>query len=226
MNSAQEGAAGPDPALDAAAPEARTEAPPVRTGATTKYRRGLETRQRVIELTKSLIAEHGYGEVTLDQISAHAGVAKSSLLWHFGSKEMLLAEAAISLFQEIEISLGLADLQDVPVAQRVDDLFDRVAEYFTRNPETKGIVLALLFSGNIPQTVREHIRESWAGHVHVMMGALGTPEHPLSTDMGRVLLALFHGCYCHWYANGAQEDIGLYLNPAKEMFRQCFIGAK
>ncbi|MFC4520930.1 TetR/AcrR family transcriptional regulator [Cupriavidus pinatubonensis] len=225
MNSAQEGAAGPDLALDAAAPEARTEAPPARTGATTKYRRGLETRQRVIELTKSLIAEHGYGEVTLDRISAHAGVAKSSLLWHFGSKEMLLAEAAVSLFQEIEISLGLGDLQDMPVSQRVDDLFARVADYFTRHPETKGIVLSLLFSSNTPQTVREHIRESWAGHVRVMVEALGTADRPLSADMGRVLLALFHGCYCHWYANGGQEDISLYLGPAKEMFRQWFIGA-
>ncbi|CAG2151182.1 TetR/AcrR family transcriptional regulator [Cupriavidus numazuensis] len=224
MNSAQEGAAGPDLALDAVT-EARTEAPPARPGAATKYRRGLETRQRVIDLTKTLIAEHGYGEVTLDQISAHAGVAKSSLLWHFGSKEILLAEAAISLFQEIEVSLGLGELQDLPVSQRVDKLFERVADYFMRNPETKGIVLALLFSGNAPQTVREHIRESWAGHVRVMVEALGTPNRPLSPDMGRVVLALFHGCYCHWYANGAQEDIRLYLGPAKEMFQQWFIGA-
>ncbi len=221
MNSAQEGAAGPDLALDSV-----PEASPVRTGATTKYRRGLETRQRVIELTKTLIAEHGYGEVTLDKISGHAGVAKSSLLWHFGSKEMLLAEAAISLFQEIEVSLGLGDLQGLPVSQRVDVLFERVADYFTRNPETKGIVLALLFSGTSPQSVREHIRESWAGHVRVLVEALGTPEHPLSPDMARVALALFHGCYCHWYANGGQEDIRLYLGPAREMFGRWFLGAE
>ena len=185
---------------------------------TTKYRRGLETRNRVIALTKSLISEHGYSEVTLDQISAQVGVAKSSLLWHFGSKEMLLAEAAISLFQEIELALRPDDLEGRPLAERVDEIFDRVADYFTRNPETKGVVMALLFSANTPQSVREHIREGWNGHVRVLVEALGTPERPLSTDIARLLVAIFHGAYCHWYANGRTQPIGDYLHPARDLF--------
>ncbi|BDB28130.1 hypothetical protein Tamer19_36240 [Cupriavidus sp. TA19] len=220
MHSSEKGATGAERPSGSA-----PETPPSR-GGTTKYRRGLETRQRVIDLTKALIAEHGYGEVTLDQVSTHAGVAKSSLLWHFGSKEMLLAEAAISLFQEIEVQFDPADLQGLTVSQRIDELFERVADYFTRNPETKGIVLALLFSGNAPQSVREHIREGWNGHVRVLVEALGTPERPLPPEAARALLAVFHGCYCHWYANGRQEAIGSYLAPAREMFRHWYLGAE
>ncbi|MBP0632598.1 TetR/AcrR family transcriptional regulator [Cupriavidus sp. AcVe19-1a] len=221
MHSSEEGALGAERQDDTT-----PKTPPSRGAGSTKYRRGLETRQRVIDLTKALIAEHGYGEVTLDQVSAHAGVAKSSLLWHFGSKEMLLAEAAISLFQEIEVQFDPADLQGLTVSQRVDELFERVADYFARNPETKGIVLALLFSGNAPQSVREHIREGWNGHVRVLAEALGTPERPLPPETARALLAVFHGCYCHWYANGRQEDIRSYLAPAREMFRYWYFGAK
>lgn len=184
---------------------------------TTKYRRGVETRNRVLALTKSLIAEHGYSEVTLDQISSQAGVAKSSLLWHFGSKEMLLAEAAISLFREIELELEPEDLVGKTAPERVDEVFARVADYFTRNPETKGVVLALLFAATTPQTVREHIREGWNGHIRVLVEALGTPEHPLPASMARAVLALFHGAYCHWYANGRSQPIETYLDPAREL---------
>ncbi len=185
-----------------------------------KNRRGLETRQRVIALTKGLIAEHGYAEVTLDQISAAASVAKSSLLWHFGSKEMLLAEAAISLFQEIEGEMQARAPAGRSQAERLDNLFDRVADYFTRHPETKGVVLALLFSGSVPEAVREHIRAGWDGHVRALVEALGTPERPLPPEMARLLLAVFHGCYCHWYANGRGEPIAAYLAPARELMRQ------
>jgi AcrR family transcriptional regulator len=183
--------------------------------ATTKYRRGLETRQRVIVLTKDLIAEHGYAEVTLDQIAAVASVSKSSLLWHFGSKEALLAEAAISLFQEIESALEPAGLAGKTQAERLDDLFARVADYYTRNPETKGVVLTLLFSGSAPQSVREYIREGWEGHVRAMIDIIGTPERPLPESMARVLLGVFHGCYCHWYANGRTESMTSYFEPAR-----------
>lgn len=183
----------------------------------TKYRRGLETRNRVITLTKALIAEHGYSEVTLDQISTQANVAKSSLLWHFGSKDMLLAEAAINLFQEIELELDPEDLVGKSTRERVDEVFERVANYFTRNPETKGVVLALLFSATTPQTVREHIREGWEGHVRVLVDALSTPERPLPAPMARAVMALFHGAYCHWYANGRAQPIETYMDPAREL---------
>jgi len=198
---------------------ATAEAAPAGTAAPTKNRRGLETRQRVIALTKALIAEHGYAEVTLDQISAGANVAKSSLLWHFGSKEMLLAEAAISLFQEIERELQTHDLAGEVPSQRLDAIFDSVADYFTRHPETKGVVLALLFSSSVPDSVREHIRAGWDGHLRALVDALSTPERPLPPEMARLMLAVFHGCYCHWYANGRTEPIAAYLAPARELLR-------
>lgn len=188
--------------------------------ATVKYRRGVETRERVIALARNLIAEHGYAEVTLDQISAHAGLAKSSLIWHFGSKEMLLAEAAISLFREIEVTMELEGLRGKSVRERVEEMFARVADYFTRNPEAKGVMLAMLFSGSAPQTVREHIREGWNGHVRVLVDVLGTAERPVPPEFGRVILAMFHGCYCHWYANGRNEPISVYLEPAKSLILQ------
>jgi AcrR family transcriptional regulator len=181
-------------------------------------RRGAQTRQRVIEVTKGLIGELGYSAVTLDRIAVDAGVAKSSLLWHFGSKEMLLAEAATSLFQQIEQDLHPGSMVGLTPAERIDLLFDKVAEYFTHNPESKGVVLSLLFSDGLPPGVRDHIRAGWDGHVRAIVAGAGEAEEIFSPAMARVLLAVFHGCYCHWYANGRSEPIAHYLAPARELF--------
>ncbi len=181
-------------------------------------RRGAQTRQRVIDVTKGLIGEMGYTGVTLDRISAEAGVAKSSLLWHFDSKEMLLAEAAISLFQEIEEDLHPGSLAGLAPVERMDKLFDKVAEYFTRNPESKGVVLALLFSDGLPPEVREHIRAGWDAHVRAIVAGMEGSGVAVPPEMARVLLAVMHGCYCHWYANGRSEPVARYLAPARELF--------
>jgi AcrR family transcriptional regulator len=181
-------------------------------------RRGAQTRKRVIEITRSLIGELGYSAVTLDRISAEASVAKSSLLWHFGSKEMLLAEAAISLFQQIELELTPGNMAGQTPLECMNQLFDKVAEYFTRDPQAKGVVLALLFSDTLPPAVRDHIRDGWNGHVRAMVAAEGGALLALTPEMARVLLAVFHGCYCHWYANGRTEPIASYLAPARELF--------
>ncbi|WP_427311941.1 TetR/AcrR family transcriptional regulator [Cupriavidus sp. H39] len=197
----------------AASPAAQNPPAPV-----AKNRRGLETRERVITVTCGLISAHGYAEVTLDQISAEAGVAKSSLLWHFGSKEMLLAEAASSLFRQIGEELGAEPRHGRTAARRLENTFDRVADYFTANPEAKGVVLALLFSGSVPASVREEIRRSWDSHVRELVEALSAPGRPLPAPMARLMIATIHGCYCHWYASDRSEPIAAFLAPARELF--------
>ncbi|SPA23871.1 putative transcriptional regulator, TetR family [Cupriavidus taiwanensis] len=193
-------------------------ASPTPSAPVAKNRRGLETRERVLAVTRGLISAHGYAEVTLDQISAEAGVAKSSLLWHFGSKEMLLAEAATSLFRQIGEELGAEPHQGRTAARRLENSFDRVAGYLTANPEAKGVVLALLFSGSVPASVREEIRRSWDSHVQDLVAALSAPGRPLPASMARLMIATIHGCYCHWYASDRSEPIAAFLAPARELF--------
>ncbi len=184
-----------------------------------KNRRGLETRQRVLEVTRDLIRVHGYADVTLDQISGSAGVAKSSLLWHFGSKEMLLAEAATSLFQQIGQEVAPDIRAGETPTRRLDRVFDQVAQAFCANPEAKGVVLGMLFSGSVPASVRAEIRRGWDSHVQALVDAFSEPQRPMPATMARLMLANFHGCYCHWYAGGCSEPIANLLEPARELFR-------
>ena len=65
-------------------------------------KRGDETKQRLIAATKDLLSEFDYQTVTLDQISEAVGVAKSSILWHFGSKDALLTESVFDLERAVK----------------------------------------------------------------------------------------------------------------------------
>ncbi|MCP4303156.1 MAG: TetR/AcrR family transcriptional regulator, partial [Gammaproteobacteria bacterium] len=54
---------------------------PETTESRRKQRRGSETRRRLLQSTKSLLADHDYQSITLDQVADTVGVAKSSILW-------------------------------------------------------------------------------------------------------------------------------------------------
>lgn len=48
-------------------------------------------RDRVLDAAERLVAEHGAARLTLDAVAQAAGVSKGGLLYHFPSKEALLA---------------------------------------------------------------------------------------------------------------------------------------
>jgi AcrR family transcriptional regulator len=48
-------------------------------------------RDRVLDAYETLLIEHGAAAVTLDAVSAAAGVSKGGLLYHFASKDALAA---------------------------------------------------------------------------------------------------------------------------------------
>jgi len=53
--------------------------------------KGDASRERFLEAAAELISERGYAASGVDEICRRAGVVKSALYWHFGSKEKLLA---------------------------------------------------------------------------------------------------------------------------------------
>ncbi|MFM1722311.1 TetR/AcrR family transcriptional regulator [Rhodococcus sp. PAM 2766] len=50
-----------------------------------------DTRDRILDALERLLLEQGLAQVTLEAVAAEAGVSKGGLLYHFPSKEALLA---------------------------------------------------------------------------------------------------------------------------------------
>lgn len=49
------------------------------------------TRDRILDALETLLLDKGLSQVTLDSVAATAGVSKGGLLYHFKSKDALLA---------------------------------------------------------------------------------------------------------------------------------------
>lgn len=172
-----------------------------------KQRRGEATRAQLIAATKQLLAEHDYDSVTLDQVAASVGVAKSSILWHFGSKEGLLTEAVFDLFEEIDAKISLVKRGLPTLEERIDYLLTTVGEYFEANPDAKGVVLTLIFSRQVPAEIRERIEVQWRQHIDEIQAFLSGDEGVVRHDAAAGIMALMHGTYAQWHLGGRSQDI-------------------
>jgi AcrR family transcriptional regulator len=52
---------------------------------------GASSRERILDAAVELISERGYSATSVDALCRRAGIVKTALYWHFGSKEGLLA---------------------------------------------------------------------------------------------------------------------------------------
>ena len=75
----------------------------------TQAERRQTTRDAVVEAAIAAFTEAGGIEVGLDEIAGRAGVAKSTVLYHFGSRAAVLRSVAVRLFTAQEAQLGPLD---------------------------------------------------------------------------------------------------------------------
>lgn len=92
--------------------------------------RTIETRRRILEVTRELVAEQGADATSVEAIAARAGVAKATVFAHFADKTNLL------------ISLRLADL-DVLSANMIAAV-DRLENDGSRRSAVDEVIALLL----------------------------------------------------------------------------------
>jgi AcrR family transcriptional regulator len=105
--------------------------------------RGEHSRDRILDAAEALMAEHGFTATSVSAICRRSGLPPSSLYWHFGSKENLLAavieRGAMRWIDEIEGAPAPAG----PPRQRLHDLLQRLGSTFAKRP-TEYIRLLML----------------------------------------------------------------------------------
>jgi AcrR family transcriptional regulator len=89
-------------------------------------------RQRLIDASEQLFADHGWNAVSIRTIVAAADVNLAALHYHFGSKEQLLAEIFAARAKPIaeermRLLLAAIDLEGAPSLERILEAFLRPA---------------------------------------------------------------------------------------------------
>ena len=183
---------------------------------TRKRQQGEQSRELILEATERLMATRGYAATSINDIRKACGLPPSSIYWHFGSKEGVLAAvmqrgadrffAAIPLSADVEGQLAvLSSLQSqhpdflrlfyMLSLERNND--PAVAEVIRRVRDTaiarfRDAITQLLPAG-VPPSKADHVVAELAAVAVAMSDGVFFAEHlePDGTDVERMYRRLF-----------------------------------
>jgi AcrR family transcriptional regulator len=127
-------------------------------------------RQAILGAAAAMLAEMAVAEVTLNELSRRAGLAKSNVLRYFESREAVLLELLDSAWQDwlaqLDTELAGAVVAGDPVAGRSDQLAAAVAASLAARPMLCDLIsaqAAVLERNVSPQVAAQYKRASIAG---------------------------------------------------------------
>ena len=127
-------------------------------------------RQAILGAAAAMLAEMPVAEVTLNELSRRAGLAKSNVLRYFESREAVLLELLDSAWQDwlaqLDAELAGAVVAGDPVASRADQLAAAVAASLAARPMLCDLIsaqAAVLGRNVSPQVAAQYKRASIAG---------------------------------------------------------------
>lgn len=108
---------------------------------------GNASRERILEAAAELISERGYSATSVDALCRKAGIVKTALYWHFGSKEGLLACVLDRVARAwIDDLLECANAPGTPRAR-----LDRILHYMQLSVEKRASLTRLLLAALVEQ---------------------------------------------------------------------------
>jgi AcrR family transcriptional regulator len=127
-------------------------------------------RQAILGAAAAMLAEMPVAEVTLNELSRRAGLAKSNVLRYFESREAVLLELLDSAWQDwlaqLDAELADAVVAGDPVASRADQLAAAMAASLAARPMLCDLIsaqAAVLERNVSPQVAAQYKRASIAG---------------------------------------------------------------
>ncbi|WUH90805.1 TetR/AcrR family transcriptional regulator [Streptomyces sp. NBC_00433] len=127
---------------------------PFSPGKRTGRPRSADADRAILTATRSALAEQGWGRLTLGDVAARAGVAKTTLYRRWAGKNELVVDAVAALFEE---QLELPDLGSLEAD--IQGVVLRFAELLNR-PETRTALMAVIAEAAHDDALRLRIREA------------------------------------------------------------------
>jgi AcrR family transcriptional regulator len=106
-------------------------APPL----TKKQQQGRQSREVILDATERLMATKGYAATSISDIRKACGLPPSSIYWHFGSKEGVLAAVMERGANRFFAAIPTWDQAAVPDAEKLATLKSVTAGLLSEHPE-------------------------------------------------------------------------------------------
>ncbi|MEU9113803.1 TetR/AcrR family transcriptional regulator [Streptomyces sp. NPDC048483] len=115
--------------------------------------RSAEADRAILDATRAALVDLGWGKLTMGDVAARAGVAKTTLYRRWANKNELVVDAVAVLFDELE-------LPDRGCLK--DDIEGVVLQFgaLLARPETKTALMAVVAESTTDDALRERIRSA------------------------------------------------------------------
>ncbi len=144
-----------------------------------RYRVGLETRERILEATRTLLAEDGIDGITLKRITASAEVGVGSFYNLFDSKEA-------AVFEVIRQALDAVDPhRDSPGGDTLAELVEAFVTFMTESSTIARIYLQIAGLGLTDPAIAKRVLRSHRRRVHRFAAACRREDPSLSDEEAR-----------------------------------------
>lgn len=118
--------------------------------ATRKQQQGADSREQILEATERLIATRGYAATSISDIRKACGLPASSIYWHFGSKDGVLAAVMARGAERFFAA--------IPSTGSIDERLAVLAELQSQRPEFLRILYLLSLERSDDPTVTQVVR--------------------------------------------------------------------
>jgi AcrR family transcriptional regulator len=172
-----------------------------------RTKRGERTRNHILEVTRKLFAQPGFRGVTLDQIAEETGTAKSSILWHFGTKEHLLLEVLDGIMRDLETSYRHSYPDNIPLTKKMRLLIEDYVRLMEQYPELGTVFFGMLFDAELINTIRDRAKEMYREYRELIIHHLADSGVPATEHLAAAVAGLFDGVFIQWYLDPRGVDM-------------------
>jgi AcrR family transcriptional regulator len=176
--------------------------------------------EQLLDAAIELIATHGYAGMSVDALCRKAGVVKSGLYWHFGSKEGVLLAALDRVtnawIDEFRVSL----LKGGEPLARLDRTLAELENNIIETPEGTRVFLVVLLERSAADPELRRLLAGQLARVQeaVMQGIISGLGFELRDKelIASLMLALFHGTFINYLANQDREQLRGLIGGMRE----------
>ncbi|CRZ14092.1 TetR/AcrR family transcriptional regulator [Mycolicibacterium neworleansense] len=121
------------------------------TPATKRQQQGADSREQILDATERLMATRGYAATSISEIRNACGLPASSIYWHFGSKDGVLAAVMARGAERFFAA--------IPSDGSIDEQLGVLAELQAQHPEFLRILYLLSLERSDDPTVTQVVRQ-------------------------------------------------------------------
>jgi len=178
------------------------------SGRSARTDRGARTRLRVLEVTRQLLSESGPRSVTLDQVAARSEVAKTSILWHFGSKQELFLEALDEVIRDFEKVFSARYPEDSSPAEMLGLFLRDYAAFMKQHPHLGDAFFSFAFGDRSDESARSRARDLYRRYRAMVASHIGTVSGDTGLELAAAIVGLVDGVFIQWSLEPEAFDPG------------------